>query len=482
MKSFSSVDSKEYWLHIYQITTKMTIEAFHSLLERGNLQNNEYQSDGVQWCLNQETHSTPICGVRGGFIADEMGLGKTLMMVGTIASNSLNHTLIVVPPALIDQWLKEMSRSLSIKPFVFHGPNVKKCTDRILSSNTVVITTYDTISITANKLPNLIHKMVWDRIIFDEGHYLRNKRTSRFRGVMLLKTKISWIISGTPIQNRKEDFYNLCSVLGLPAEFYENPLNLNTITRTFVLRRTKKDVGLNVPALHITNNIVDWTDEHEKFLSSQIHNKLNFVTSDNDSPSSAFHDLTPFTAMIRAKQMCVFPRMLKKMVSKEQNQGLLLGCESSSKLDKIVDTILKNKNTQKGKLVFCQFRLEIDEIKRRLLLGGYTDVQVLDGRTPRKDRLKILEEKHEVIILQMRTGCEGLNLQEHNSEIYLTSPNWNPFNEDQAIARCHRLGQKNVVFVYKFEMSNGAVDQNRTIDRYITEVQDSKRTIAQELF
>ena len=55
--------------------------------------------------------------------------------------------------------------------------------------------------------------------------------------------------------------------------------------------------------------------------------------------------------------------------------------------------------------------------------------------------------------MQIQTGCEGLNLQDNFSEIYFTSPHWNPCVEDQAIARCHRIGQKKTVYVFKFEMS-----------------------------
>jgi len=47
-----------------------------------------------------------------------------------------------------------------------------------------------------------------------------------------------------------------------------------------------------------------------------------------------------------------------------------------------------------------------------------------------------------------------LNLQHDFSEVYFVSPNWNPTLEDQAIARCHRIGQQNEVFVFRFYMDN----------------------------
>jgi len=85
--------------------------------------------------------------------------------------------------------------------------------------------------------------------------------------------------------------------------------------------------------------------------------------------------------------------------------------------------------------------------------------------------------------LQIQTGCEGLNLQADYSEIYFVSPHWNPSVEDQAIARCHRIGQTKPVFVFRFVMDgfdNPPVDdivprKGVSIDDYVTFVQEKKR-------
>ena len=86
---------------------------------------------------------------------------------------------------------------------------------------------------------------------------------------------------------------------------------------------------------------------------------------------------------------------------------------------------------------------------------------------------------------QIQTGCEGLNLQENYSEIYFVSPHWNPAVEDQAIARCHRIGQTKEVFVTKFEMSNFVKNEQqldtKTVDSYVNSVQDIKRGIANDI-
>jgi SNF2 family DNA or RNA helicase len=160
--------------------------------------------------------------------------------------------------------------------------------------------------------------------------------------------------------------------------------------------------------------------------------------------------------------------------------------QSSSKLDSVIDKILANKDNGNGKIVFCHFREEIDTIAQRLRDGGISKIATFDGRVSSGKRKGILNEKNDVLILQIQTGCEGLNLQENYSEIYFVSPHWNPAVEEQAIARCHRIGQKKEVVVNRFEMGNFVkdVDQEvdtRTVDNYVGSVQDCKKLIANEI-
>ena len=151
----------------------------------------------------------------------------------------------------------------------------------------------------------------------------------------------------------------------------------------------------------------------------------------------------------------------------------------------VVNKILENKDNGNGKIVFCHFREEIDEIALRLRAGGIGKIATFDGRISNGKRGTILNDKNDVLILQIQTGCEGLNLQENYSEIYFVSPHWNPAIEEQAIARCHRIGQMKEVTVTRFEMSNFVKDEGqemetRTVDNYVNSVQDGKRKIIDE--
>jgi hypothetical protein len=120
-----------------------------------------------------------------------------------------------------------------------------------------------------------------------------------------------------------------------------------------------------------------------------------------------------------------------------------------------VRTILSRKDNGKRKIVFCHFRGEIDYIQARITTAFPSlVVRYLDGRTSESERRVILapDAGVDVLILQIQTCCEGLNLQQF-SEVYFVSPDWNPAVEDQAIARCHRFGQTEPVSVFRFVMA-----------------------------
>ena len=146
-----------------------------------------------------------------------------------------------------------------------------------------------------------------------------------------------------------------------------------------------------------------------------------------------------------------------------------------SKIDRVVEIISERKDNKRAKLVFCHYHMEIDRVVTSLLNLGMS-VGKFDSRVSQEKREEMLErEDLDALVLQIKTGCDGLNLQ-HFKEVYFVSPHWNPAVEDQAVARCHRIGQDDEVDVFSFKMAPFDEDQvTRTMDLYVKEVQRVKR-------
>ena len=492
------------------------MERFRWFIQKSGIQYKQHQYDGVQWCLQNELSVGKAEGtfgkaegtfgkaegtfgkaegtvgkIRGGIIADEMGLGKTITAIGLMLTNFMTKTLIVLPNVLIAQWVFEIQRTTGHTPLVFYGAEKKMITLDQLSSAPIVITSYSHISVSAvslNKLVNdtpksMLHMVQWNRVIFDEAHHLRNKN-ARYWGAKVLASPIKWLITGTPVQNKRRDFYNLCSVVGLPASYYTDPDNLEELLDAYVLRRTKSQAGIKLPNIELGCNTVDWATEDERVLSEDIHNAIRLANS-----------VERLKLIIKARQTCILPALLKNSLTDLVDDNIIPKSEShvdalssSSKLDAVLDTLLSRRENGNGKLIFCHFREEIDTIVSRLKKAGITSLATFDGRTSLNKRADILREKVEFLVLQIQTGCEGLNLQKDFSEVYFVSPNWNPAIEEQAIARCHRIGQVKPVHVFRFQMTTyqklePLVEEtvSLSLDQYIQNVQSVKREIIEEI-
>jgi len=461
----------------------MSLPLFTQFLERNGLEKKTYQYEGVEWCLHNETHS--VEGMHGGFLADEMGLGKTFTILGVMECNPLPKTLIVLPAVLVDQWITQIKKTTTYKFLLYYGSTVSKITEEALNHAEVVVTTYHTIAwrFSSRKNESFLHKIHWDRIVFDEGHHLRNRKTLLWRSCMPLESKIRWIVSGTPIQNSKKDFYALCSLLRIPIEVYTDLDALKSIASSIILKRKKHEVGIFLPELKVVETSVPWDSLEEQELAENIHSMVGLTSSvdlDLFDPFNQFlASAKPIVTLLRAKQMCTLPFLLNHLLKRDESGYYTNAVKKSSKMDSVVSCLMERKDNGNGKLVFCHFHGEMDELVLRLKNGGIEDVVIMDGRTPIVERRKMLTEKHSVMVLQIQTGCEGLNLQDFFNEVYFVTPHWNPSVEEQAIARCYRIGQKKPVDVFRFLMKNfdGKPDGSYTLDSYVVGVQDKKKEL-----
>ena len=101
------------------VERKSKIAAFRMWLAKNGLDEKDHQISGMKFCVEHEITDTPSNGVRGAIIADEMGLGKTILMMGLNAVNPDKRTLIVLPPALMEQWINIIRNFMHINHQIF---------------------------------------------------------------------------------------------------------------------------------------------------------------------------------------------------------------------------------------------------------------------------------------------------------------------------------------------------------------------------
>ena len=456
------------------------IANFQKWLDFAKLDRKQHQIDGVTWALDREINAPH----RGGIIADEMGLGKTIQIIGLMVANIQRKTLIVLPPVLIDQWSDAILRMTGHVALIYHGANIRTTTANALLSAPIVITSYAHVSDgkkrgrgrgTSNL--NALHTIEWDRVVYDEAHHLRNRKSKTFKGAEKLTTRITWIVTGTPIHNQIDDLYAYFALIGCPHTSH------NQLVRSieeYVLMRTKDDVALDLPAVREETVKVAWTCPIERKMALGIHGMdssdkfINGITSD----VAGGH---VFQRIMRSRQSCISNSLYADVLmnsdkTREIPTHLLSQMlNGNSKLANVVKTLVERNGNGRKKLVFCTFRKEIDMLS--VMLTGYgVKVAIFDGRVSNKERKAMLaSDEMDVLLMQIQTGCEGLNLQKFK-EVYFVSAHWNPSVEDQAIARCHRIGQRDEVDVFRFVMDDFSAS-DAAYDNVIGRVQTKKRRL-----
>ena len=547
---------------------KTGIDRFDEYVQKSGLEPKSYQREGVEFCLYREQRRTVTePSILGGIIADEMGLGKTIVMMGLILANlaAFRRTLIVVPVALIAQWVAQIKKTIidtgiksDLTVFVYHGAAAKRRV--ILSADDgassvwchrppkrgggggersfdIVITTYGCVAMEepAKKVPKTptlsLLTFHADRVIFDEAHHLRNKSSRVFKGAMRVVGRVEhntlrqrpsvWIVTGTPIQNKISDLKSLCYVLGFGVGDLITEEKRRIIRDQYVLRRTKVSVGMIADAdatedvtcaprlqslVHYKSNVA-WTSDNELDLSREIHRAAKTTTDRAER-------LKLYTRM---RQMCVWPALLQRGGDDDDDDvthGLSLdqynvAVSKQSKIDRVVATMMAEDAAATGSeccrksIVFCHYRREMTQLRDMLLRGtggDETEIAIIDGTVGAHERARIFAAAPKVLILQIRTCSEGLNLQSY-SDVYFVSPHWNPCVEDQAIARCYRMGQTSQVRVFRFYMTDFVAERSSgvaavagefdavipgesecisTLDHKCEEIQERKRVVCNE--
>jgi len=204
--------------------------------------------------LGQVRLGAPPPHMKGGLLCDEQGLGKTVEVLGLIMATlselkkaaesaskvAYNYddgeyysaqsddeddcvahtTLIIVPPALLVQWLHEIEKAvgntLTVSMIVARSGELKRCLPlpaegeaastivydcdddwETMKASDIMLCTYDCFD--KNSCSRILQTVRWGRVVLDEMQEIRSSTTQIAKNCETLKCNRRWMLSGTPI-------------------------------------------------------------------------------------------------------------------------------------------------------------------------------------------------------------------------------------------------------------------------------------------
>jgi len=422
-----------------------------------------YQEEGVNWLQFLRSHNL------NGILADDMGLGKTIqalahIMVEKENGRMKNPILVVAPTSLMANWKSEATRfAPSLKILILQGNERKNNFNRI-HDHDLILTTYPLLS----RDKEVLLKHQYHLLILDEAQVIKNPNTMAHRIVQQLQAKHRLCLTGTPMENHLGELWSLFhflmpGFLGDNRKFtqtFRKPIEkgqdterqqaLTRRVRPFMLRRTKEEVVLELPAkTEIVQHIELLPAQRDLYESIRLamHSRIQMEIEERGLKRS---QIVILDALLKMRQVCCDPRLLKLDSAKKVKE--------SAKLQFLIDTLPEMIEENRKILLFSQFTSMLDLIEHELKKLKIPYV-ILTGQT--KDRQTPINDfqsgKVPLFLISLKAGGTGLNLTAADTVIHY-DPWWNPAVENQATDRAYRIGQDKPVFVYKL-VTIGTVEE-----------------------
>jgi superfamily II DNA or RNA helicase len=435
-----------------------------------------YQEEGFTWLARLAEWGVGAC------LADDMGLGKTVEALALILHRaSQGPTLVAAPTSVCANWVSEAQRfAPTLRPVRF-GINDLGRRDEVLKALgpfDLAICSYTLLQ----QEVDVLKDVKFATIVLDEAQAIKNAATKRSSAAMSLVGGFRMICTGTPIENRLAELWNLFrfinpGLLGSEERFHERfvrPIEisrdqhashiLKSLVQPFILRRTKSQVLEDLPSRTETMRLVELSPEERALHESLRQRALERLEGVRDMAPGQAH-IHVLAELMKLRRCCCNPRLVVPNCS-------LPG----SKLEafaELVDELLEN---QHKALVFSQFVDHLTLLREHLDKQGIR-YQYLDGSTAPKTRQKRIDAfqngEGDLFLISLKAGGLGLNLTAADYVIHM-DPWWNPAVEDQASDRAHRIGQTRPVTIYRLVAAD-------TIEEKIVQLHHAKRDLADSL-
>lgn len=423
----------------------------------------DYQKESVKWAIQLLNNGFGAC------LADDMGLGKTIQALKVIEHFAdTGASLVIAPKSVLYNWQDEVKKfAPSLNPILFDEIEDKAKLFSDLRPHDLLIIGYSQVSIWKLELA----KIEWQTAVLDEAQNIKNYTTQRAKAIFGLNAKGKLTLSGTPIENHLVELWSQFAfinpgLLGTIESFKKkyghahkdegDLARLRAIASPFIMRRLKKEVLKDLPDKIEINHRIS-LDESERTLYEVV--RLNALNNAKHNP------IELLSALTRLRQICCDPYLVfndKTAISSKLQEAMTLineGLENGHKI-----------------LIFSQF---VGLLTR---LGSFLQKEtipysLLTGQSSLKERASAIEafktDQTNLFLISLKAGGTGLNLTEADTVIHL-DPWWNPAVEDQASDRAHRIGQTQVVTIYRLVTEN-------TIEEKIIQLHDKKRDLAEKV-
>uniref|UniRef100_A0A8C8LTW0 DNA helicase n=1 Tax=Oncorhynchus tshawytscha TaxID=74940 RepID=A0A8C8LTW0_ONCTS len=449
----------------------------------------DYQLEGVNWLLFNWYNR------RNCILADEMGLGKTIQSITFLEEiwrvGIRGPFLIIAPLSTIANWEREFRTWTHLNVIVYHGSMVSRqmlqqyeMYSRDTQGRVVrgaykfhaLITTFEMI---LGGCPEL-NAIEWRCVIIDEAHRLKNKNCKLLEGFKLMNLEHKALLTGTPLQNTVEELFSLLHFLepqSFPSEntfmlefgdlkTEEQVQKLQAILKPMMLRRLKEDVEKKLAPKEETIIEVELTNIQKKYYRAILEKNFSFLSKGVGQANVP----NLVNTMMELRKCCNHPYLIKGAEEKILEDfrevyspvafdfHLQAMVQSAGKLVLIDKLLPKMKAGGHKVLIFSQMVRCLDILEDYLIQRRYL-YERIDGRVRGNlrqaaiDRFSKPDSDRFVFLLCTRAGGLGINLTAADTCIIFDS-DWNPQNDLQAQARCHRIGQNKAVKVYRLITRN----------------------------
>ncbi len=478
-------------------------QASPSFFDEGH-QLRDYQIDGLNWLLRNFYES------RSCILADEMGLGKTVQVVSTCEhlrrrERLMEPFLIVAPLSTLPHWKREFEGWCDMTVCLYHDSGAIGTTARDIrafirkhewfhTDLPVTVPKFDVLIISYESLLadfDAVGSLRWSVCVVDEGHRLKNNQSRLMQQMQLMTCGWRVLLSGTPLQNNTRELWSLLNFIE-PRKFgdvgqfmqrygtvttQEQVMSLQKELMPHLLRRVKEDVEKDLPPKKETLIDVELTTVQKKYYRAIFEKNRSFLSKGLKGGNAP----QLMNVQMQLRKCCNHPFLIRGVEDRELQLLKLAQArnaadtgtdpaplhelrlksliESSGKMvlvDKLLPKLIREGHKT---LIFSQMVQMLDLLHDYLELKGY-GFERLDGRIAGGKRQASIDRfcspdntSTFVFLLSTRAGGLGINLTAADTAIIFDS-DWNPQNDLQAQARCHRIGQKKAVTIYRLLARN----------------------------